>query len=165
MNFKDAPLRFGIPTHIEHSRMVHPVGNDEVYIRHYTLVWIDVSLAHYETHEYLAWCFRDRFGIEYGPIRFADVSFVEEGQLDRQYADDDIIDVDMEDNQDSEVEYEIVDDEEEHKELGGIAFEPEVVDPIPEQAGVEAPEPMDLAKAEDQEPSESFSDSSGSDLD
>ncbi|KAI6695420.1 hypothetical protein NL676_023130 [Syzygium grande] len=42
------------------------------------------------------------------------------------------------------VEYEIVDDEEEHEELGGLAFEPEIVDPIPEQADAEAPEPMDV---------------------
>ncbi|KAI6670939.1 hypothetical protein NL676_005824 [Syzygium grande] len=49
----------------------------------------------------------------------------------------------MEDSLDSGVEYEIVDDEEEHEELGGLAFEPEIVDPIPEQADAEAPEPMD----------------------
>ncbi|KAI6703093.1 hypothetical protein NL676_012229 [Syzygium grande] len=40
--------------------------------------------------------------------------------------------VDMEGNLDSEVEYEIVEDEEQHEELGGLAFEPEVVDPVPE---------------------------------
>ncbi|XP_056159960.1 uncharacterized protein LOC130135278 [Syzygium oleosum] len=158
MNFKDASLRFGIPTHIERLRTVHPVGNDEVYIWHYTLVWVDVSLAHYETHEYLAWCFQDRFGDEFGPIRSADVPFVGEGQLDPQCPNGDIIDVDMESNQDSEVEYEIVEDEEEHEELGGVAFEPEVVDPIPEQVYAEAPEPMDIAEAEEQEPSESSSD-------
>ncbi|KAI6680524.1 hypothetical protein NL676_034405 [Syzygium grande] len=46
----------------------------------------------------------------------------------------DVVDIDMEDSLDYDVEYEIVDDEGEHEELGGLAFEPEVVDPIPEQA-------------------------------
>ncbi|KAI6677871.1 hypothetical protein NL676_038667 [Syzygium grande] len=51
----------------------------------------------------------------------------------------------MEDSLDSGVEYEIVDDEEEHEELGGLAFEPEIVDPIPEQSGsLPGPEPMDM---------------------
>ncbi|KAI6706044.1 hypothetical protein NL676_009006 [Syzygium grande] len=50
----------------------------------------------------------------------------------------------MKDSLDSDVEYEIADDEEEHEELGGLAFEPEVVDPIPEQADAEAPETMDI---------------------
>ncbi|KAI6688790.1 hypothetical protein NL676_025618, partial [Syzygium grande] len=70
-------------------------------------------------------------------------------QLDRQCPDDDIIDVDMEGNPNSEVEYKIVEDEEEHEELGGLAFEPEVVDPVPEQAAAEAHDPMDIDKAEE----------------
>ena len=36
--------------------------------------------------------------------------------------------------QDSDVECEIVEDEVEHEELGGVVFELEIVDPIPEQA-------------------------------
>ncbi|KAI6680184.1 hypothetical protein NL676_034065 [Syzygium grande] len=35
----------------------------------------------------------------------------------------------MEGDPDSGMEYEIVEDEEEHEELGGLAFEPEIVDP------------------------------------
>ena len=103
-----------------------------MYIRFYTLVWVDVGLDHYETHKYLAWCFRDRFGIEYGPIRSADVPFVGESQLDPQCPDGDIVDVVMEDSPNSDVEYEIVEEEEEHEELGGLAYELEVVDPVPE---------------------------------
>ncbi|KAI6699938.1 hypothetical protein NL676_014262 [Syzygium grande] len=60
--------------------------------------------------------------------------------------------MDMESNQDSEVECEIVEDEKEHEELSGLAFEPEVVDPIPEQADAENPEPMDIAEVEEQDP-------------
>ncbi|KAI6673508.1 hypothetical protein NL676_001414 [Syzygium grande] len=88
----------------------------------------------------------------------------------------------MEGNPDSEVEYEIVEEEVEHEELGGLAFEPEVVDPAPEQADAEAPEPMDIDEyeeqdleleteseamsfEEDQEQFESSSESSGSDPD
>ncbi|KAI6691708.1 hypothetical protein NL676_019418 [Syzygium grande] len=56
----------------------------------------------------------------------------------------DVVDIDMEDSLDSGVEYEIVDDEEEHEELGGLAFEPEIVDPIPSKVDAEAPEPMDV---------------------
>ncbi|KAI6668242.1 hypothetical protein NL676_023805 [Syzygium grande] len=36
----------------------------------------------------------------------------------------DVVDIDMEDSLDYGVEYEIVDDEEEHEEPGGLAFEP-----------------------------------------
>ncbi|KAI6696828.1 hypothetical protein NL676_016947 [Syzygium grande] len=50
----------------------------------------------------------------------------------------------MEGGPDSEVEYEVMEDEEEHEEFGGLAFEPEIVDPIPEQADAQAPEPMDV---------------------
>ena len=85
--------------------------------------------------------------------------------MDPQCSDGDIVDVDMEDNQDSEIEYEIVEDEEEHEELGGVAFELEVVDPILEQADAEAPEPMDIVEAEEHEPSKSSSDLLGSNLD
>ncbi|KAI6680616.1 hypothetical protein NL676_034497 [Syzygium grande] len=82
----------------------------------------------------------------------------------------------------SEAENEGVEDEEEHEEFGGLAFEAEIVDPAPEQAGPEAPEPMDvdgyeeqdpepeseseaMSSEEDQEPPESSSESSGSDPD
>ncbi|KAI6702952.1 hypothetical protein NL676_012088 [Syzygium grande] len=58
----------------------------------------------------------------------------------------------MEGNLDSEVEYEIVEEEEEHEELGGLAFEPEVVDLAPEQADAQAPEPMDIDEYEEQDP-------------
>ena len=165
MNFNEAPLRFGIPTHLEHTSTVHPIGNEEVYIRYYTLVWVDVGLDHYETHEYLAWCFRDRFGNEYGPIRSADVPFVGEGQLDRQCPDGDVVDVNMEDHQDVEAGYDLMEDQEEQGELGGLAFEPEVVDPPPEQADTEVPEPMDADEHQERESSDSSSDSSGSDPD
>ncbi|KAI6676487.1 hypothetical protein NL676_037283 [Syzygium grande] len=57
----------------------------------------------------------------------------------------------MESDPDSEVEYEIVKDEEEHEELGGLAFEPEVVDPVLEQADAGAPEPMDVDDTEEQD--------------
>ncbi|KAI6698039.1 hypothetical protein NL676_018158 [Syzygium grande] len=88
----------------------------------------------------------------------------------------------MEGNPDSEVEYEIVGDEEEHEELGGLAFELEVVNPVLEQADADAPEPMDVDDTEEQdmeteteseamsfeenqEEPESSSESSGSDPD
>ncbi|KAI6700065.1 hypothetical protein NL676_014389 [Syzygium grande] len=77
----------------------------------------------------------DHFGDEFGPIRSVDVSFVGEGQLDIQCLDGDVVDVDMEGNPNSKVEYEIVEEEEEHEELGGLAFESEVVDPALEQGG------------------------------
>ncbi|KAI6682324.1 hypothetical protein NL676_036205 [Syzygium grande] len=77
---------------------------------------------------------------------------------------------------------EIVEDEEEHEELGGLAFEPEIVDLVPEQVVAETPEPMDINEDEEQDPepeteseatstkeepkqSESSSESSGSDPD
>ncbi|KAI6705702.1 hypothetical protein NL676_008664 [Syzygium grande] len=88
----------------------------------------------------------------------------------------------MEGNLDPKVEYEIVKDEEENEELGVVVFKPEVVDPVPKQVDVEAPESMDIDEVEEQdpqpeteseaisseeepEPSESSSDSSGSDPD
>ncbi|KAI6706405.1 hypothetical protein NL676_009367 [Syzygium grande] len=58
----------------------------------------------------------------------------------------------MEGDPDSEVEYKIVEDEEEHEELGELAFEPEVVDPVPEQADADALEPMDINEYEEQDP-------------
>ncbi|KAI6674182.1 hypothetical protein NL676_002088 [Syzygium grande] len=58
----------------------------------------------------------------------------------------------MEGNLDFEVEYEIVKDEEEHDELGGLAFEPKAVDPVSEQAVAKTLEPMDIDKAEEQDP-------------
>ncbi|KAI6677621.1 hypothetical protein NL676_038417 [Syzygium grande] len=57
----------------------------------------------------------------------------------------------MEGYPDSEVEYEIVEDEEEHEKLSGLAFESEVVDPIPEQADADALEPIDVDDAEEQD--------------
>ena len=39
----DAPIRFGIPHFIKKTMSVHPVGNGNVYIRYYTLVWVDVG--------------------------------------------------------------------------------------------------------------------------
>ncbi|KAI6678502.1 hypothetical protein NL676_039298 [Syzygium grande] len=57
----------------------------------------------------------------------------------------------MEGDPDSEVKYEIVEDKEEHEELGGLAFESEVVDPVPEQADADALEPMDVNDAEEQD--------------
>ncbi|KAI6668837.1 hypothetical protein NL676_007059 [Syzygium grande] len=89
----------------------------------------------------------------------------------------------MEGDPNSKVEYEIVEDEEEHEELGGLAFEPEVVDPVPEQVNPDAPEPMDIdeheeeqdpepetesedmSSEEDQEQAESSAESLGSDPD
>ncbi|KAI6707281.1 hypothetical protein NL676_010243 [Syzygium grande] len=64
----------------------------------------------------------------------------------------------MEGNPDSEVEYEIVKDEEEHEELGELAFEPEVVDPVLEQAVAEIPKPKDIDEDEkqDTEPGQSW---------
>ncbi|KAI6704067.1 hypothetical protein NL676_013203 [Syzygium grande] len=58
----------------------------------------------------------------------------------------------MEGNPYPKVEYEIVQEEIEHEELGGLAFEPEVVDPAPEQADAEAPEPIDIDEYEEQDP-------------
>ncbi|KAI6670211.1 hypothetical protein NL676_005096 [Syzygium grande] len=58
----------------------------------------------------------------------------------------------MDGDPDSEVEYEVMEDEEEHEEFGGVAFEPAVVDLAPEQADAEAPEPMDLDGYEEQDP-------------
>ncbi|KAI6701129.1 hypothetical protein NL676_015453 [Syzygium grande] len=58
----------------------------------------------------------------------------------------------MEGDPDPGMEYEIVEDEEEHEELGGLAFEPEIVDPVPEQADPDAPEPMDIDEYEEQDP-------------
>ncbi|KAI6671397.1 hypothetical protein NL676_006282 [Syzygium grande] len=88
----------------------------------------------------------------------------------------------MEGGPDSEVEYEVMEDEEEHEEFGGIAFEPEIVDPKTKWgSGRQAPEPMDdgydewipepeseseaMSSEEDREPPESSSESSGSDPD
>ncbi|KAI6707669.1 hypothetical protein NL676_010631 [Syzygium grande] len=88
----------------------------------------------------------------------------------------------MEGDPDSDVEYEIVDDEVEHEELGGVDFEPEIVDPVSEQVDAGAPEPMVIDEDEEQdstpetkseamrsseesEPSKSSSESLGSDPD
>ncbi|KAI6677425.1 hypothetical protein NL676_038221 [Syzygium grande] len=60
--------------------------------------------------------------------------------------------VDMYGNPDSKVEYEIMEEEEEHKELGGLAFELEVVDPAPEQVDTAALELMDIDEYKGQDP-------------
>ena len=44
-------VRFRILHQIEHSILVHPIRNGEMYLRHYTLVWVDVGSTQYETHE------------------------------------------------------------------------------------------------------------------
>ncbi|KAI6688837.1 hypothetical protein NL676_025665 [Syzygium grande] len=56
----------------------------------------------------------------------------------------------MEGNPVSEVEYEIVADEEEHEELGGVDFKTEIVYSIPEHANAKVSEPMDINKDEEQ---------------
>ena len=82
--------------------------------------------THYETHKYVAWCFRDHFGDGVGSLRLVDIPFNEEGELDFQYPDDDIVDMDMEEIFSFDGEPEVGD---EHKELRGLDFEPVVVDP------------------------------------
>ena len=57
MTMPEVPVRFGILLKLERSISVHPVGNGELYLRRYSLVWVEVGLAHYETHEYVAWTF------------------------------------------------------------------------------------------------------------
>ena len=69
MTMPEVPAYFGIPYQFEHSISVHPIGNEEMYLRHYSLIWVDVGSTHYEIHEYIAWCFRDYFGEEFGPLR------------------------------------------------------------------------------------------------
>ncbi|KAI6705982.1 hypothetical protein NL676_008944 [Syzygium grande] len=68
--------------------------------------------------------------------------------MDRQCPDGDVVDVNMDDT-DSDTGDEILEVKEVHEELGGLAFEPEVVDPVPEQADVEAPESMDIDEDEE----------------
>ncbi|KAI6697959.1 hypothetical protein NL676_018078 [Syzygium grande] len=62
----------------------------------------------------------------------------------------------MEGNTNSEVEYEIVKDKEEHEELGGAAFEPKIVDLVLVQVDAEAPKSMDIDEAEEQDPEPEF---------
>ncbi|KAI6705981.1 hypothetical protein NL676_008943 [Syzygium grande] len=71
--------------------------------------------------------------------------------MDRQCPDGDVVDVNV-DNIDSDTRDEILEVKEEHKELGGLAFEPKVVDLVLEQADVEAFEPMDIDEDEEQDP-------------
>ena len=181
MTMPEVPVRFGIPLELERSISVHPVGNGELYLRHYSLVWVEVGLGHYETHEYVAWTFWDRFGEEHGPIRSMDIPFNGEGELDRQGPDGDVIDIDMEASDSFDVAPEI---SEEDEELGGVNFEPAIEDPVPEPMEEEAVDPMDVeidfpppvpeaesesgdAMSSEEDPviSESSSESSGSDPD
>ncbi|KAI6705704.1 hypothetical protein NL676_008666 [Syzygium grande] len=71
--------------------------------------------------------------------------------MDRQCLDGDVVDVDMHDT-DSDAGHEFVEDDEEHEELGGIDFEPEIVNPVPEQADAEAPKSMDIDEDKEQDP-------------
>ncbi|KAI6705703.1 hypothetical protein NL676_008665 [Syzygium grande] len=71
--------------------------------------------------------------------------------MDRQCPDGDVVDVDMHDT-DSDTGHEFAEDDEEHEELGGIDFELEMVDPVPEEADAEALEPMDIDEDEEQDP-------------
>ncbi|XP_056169587.1 probable LRR receptor-like serine/threonine-protein kinase At3g47570 [Syzygium oleosum] len=86
----EVPVRFGIPLQIERAVTEYPVGNGDKYIRYYTLVWIDVGETHYQTHEYIAWCFRNYSG-EYGPLRTFDVPFNGLDEVDPQCADEDLV--------------------------------------------------------------------------
>ena len=134
-------MHFGIPLELERSISVHPVGNGELYLRHYSLVWVEVGSTHYETHEYIAWNFWDHFGEEHGPLRSMDVPFNGEGELDPQCPDGDIVDTDMEVSYSFDVVPEVG---EEDKELGGVDFEPVIEDSVPKPMEKEIVDPMDM---------------------
>ena len=92
MNRPPIPIRFGIPLEYEHTMVEFPVANNEVYMRHYAMITVDVGTTHPEVHEYVAWCFRDRWGEEYGPLRTMDIPFTMEGQLDPQCPSGEVVD-------------------------------------------------------------------------
>ena len=117
MTMPEVLVCFGIPLELKRSISVHFVGNGELYLRHYSLVWVEVDLTHYKTHEYVAWTFWDRFGEEHGPLRSMDVPFNGEGELDSHGPDSDIVDTDMEVSYSFDVAPEV---SEEDEELGGV---------------------------------------------
>ena len=161
------PVRFGIPLDHEHIITSHPVGNGEVYLRHYSAVSVDVGTTHPQIHEYVAWCYLDPFGEETGPLRTMDVPFTMEGQLDPQCPNGEIVDVEMDEEETIGpfAWYEPAEDEE----LGGVDHEPVVEDPVVEPMEVDEAEPMDTEESEEETPSEdseipdSSSESDGSD--
>ena len=87
-----APIRFGIPHFIEKMMSVHPLGNGNMYIRYYTLVWVDVGELVSQTHEYVTWCYRTNNGEKTGPFWTFDVSFNGQGEIDPQCPDGQVVD-------------------------------------------------------------------------
>ena len=69
-----------------------PRRNGDVYIRHRSIIPVDVGQMFHESHEYIAWCFRVHNG-EYGPLRTFDVPLNEIGDVDPQSADGEIVDL------------------------------------------------------------------------
>ncbi|XP_056159447.1 uncharacterized protein LOC130135108 [Syzygium oleosum] len=156
----EIPVRFGIPLLVERTRTIHPVGNGESYVRYHSIVWVEVEATHYQTHEYVAWCFRDGFG-EYGPLRTFDVPFTGMGTRYPRCPDGEVTDPgsSSEEGMSSDgvpVEYEM--DEFEPVDMDVDDGEPE---PIEEDPVLEA-KPEDMVSEEEAAEVESESDSSGS---
>ncbi|XP_056172645.1 uncharacterized protein LOC115664870 [Syzygium oleosum] len=77
----DPPKRFEIPRHTEHSEVEYPVGDGEAYVKHTTVVWVDVGRPELQPNTYRAYYYQDLHGI-YRPLRFCDVSFNGVGEWD-----------------------------------------------------------------------------------
>ena len=103
--------------------------------------WIDAGTTHYETQKYIAWCFRDRFGEEFGLLRSVNLLFNREGQLDPKCSVGSIEDADKEESFSFDVEPKVG---EEHEVLGEVYFELVVVYPAPELMEEEAADLMDV---------------------
>ena len=126
MRMAEASIRFGIPPFIEKTMSVHSVGNRNMYIRYYTLLWVDVEELVSETHEDVAWCYRITNGKEIGPFRTFDIPFNGQGQLDPQCPDGQVPDPGMSDNESMSS------------------------DGVPVEYEVDEAEPMDLKQDEDE---------------
>ena len=69
------PVRFGVPMHSEYEVVEFPMVDGMTWIRHTTIVFVEVGLPLWETNVYTAWYFRNADGDEFGPVRGFEVPF------------------------------------------------------------------------------------------
>lgn len=176
----DAPVRFGIPLQLGWTITKYTVKNGNVYIRHYSVILVDVGELYPQVYEYLAWCHRNHLG-EHRPLRTFDIPIKGQDGIDPQCPDGEIVDPmdeakvstsdgtgpvdwEMDTPEQMEADKELEPMEQDSKRDG------QVEDKDPEEVLLEMyteleSEPKSMDFEEDQESSESSSNSSGSDPD
>ena len=75
------PWCFGIPMHTKHLVVDYPINDNMTWIKHTTVVWVDIGQPLWQGHIYTAWCFQDNMD-EFGLVRGFDVSFDGVGDWD-----------------------------------------------------------------------------------